>query len=72
MEFICESIDEALLDGSELSGRDVYIRGYERYQEAHFERERKRLRRELDISMPLFAPKPSELIESWAAETEAE
>lgn len=61
MEYICQAIDEALPTGAAVTGRDLYLRGFDRYMEAHFERERKRVLRELEASIPLLVP--SDVIE---------
>jgi hypothetical protein len=66
MQFICESIDEALPAASMITGREIYLRGFDRYEAAHFDREMKRKRRELEAALPLFVPAESEVIEDFA------
>jgi hypothetical protein len=56
MEFICEAVDEALPCDAGVTGRELYMRGFERYEAAHFEREMKRRFRELETAMPLLLP----------------
>ena len=54
MQFICETIDEVLPQGSAITGRDLYLRGWERYEADVFEKERNRSRRQLEAALPLF------------------
>jgi hypothetical protein len=68
MAFVCEAIDEALPRGSKVTGRDLYMRGFERYEAAYFERQMKRRRRELEGDMPLLAATESEVIEDFSTE----
>ncbi len=62
MEFICAAIDEALPSTAEVTGRDLYMRGFERWQEANWEKQRKQARRELEASAPPPSTTQSEVI----------
>lgn len=55
MEFICEAIDEALPKDAEVTGRDLYMRGWGRYEEHYFALQMQRRRREMEKALPLLA-----------------
>lgn len=54
-EYIAESIDEVLPPGSGMTGREIYLRGFERYEREGFEKRLAQERRELDKLFPLLA-----------------
>ncbi len=56
MEYICAAIDEALPAGSLHTGREIYMLGWNRFEEAHFARQRELARRELEKNAPLLIP----------------
>jgi hypothetical protein len=58
LEYIAQSIDEALPQGSLLNGTDIYMRGWERFQRDCFERVTARERRSLERDLPLLNPNP--------------
>jgi hypothetical protein len=55
-EYIAEEIDKALPPDSPITGREIYLRGFERYQREGAARQLARERRELEQSYPLLAP----------------
>jgi hypothetical protein len=54
LEYIAESIDEALPKDSPLNGTEIYMRGWERFGRASFERVAARERRALERDLPLL------------------
>lgn len=47
-EFISEEIDKALPPNSGVTGQEVYLRGWERYENAYFEQQMSQKRRALE------------------------
>jgi hypothetical protein len=54
LEYIADSIDEALPQGSPLNGTEIYMRGWEKFQRESFERVAAREWRALERDLPLL------------------
>lgn len=61
--FVVEAIDEALPADSGTTGYEIYMRGFERFEEFHFKKALAEKRRALEKSLPLIAAVANETVE---------
>jgi hypothetical protein len=62
-EFIVEAIDEVLPPNSAATGRQVYLLGWERFEDYHFEQRKAQDRRGFEKALPLLSPTATETVE---------